>query len=146
MNKINIEIRHKNKYFKLSKKILILNIKKILEILDLNNCELNVYIVSDNFIQKLNVEYRNKNKPTDVLSFSINEKNPETGKILLGELLLAIDTIINQAQEYNITPSEEFFRMITHGILHLIGMTHENANKKRKMTLKTNEILRCLNF
>jgi len=85
--------------------------------------------VSESEIKKINKKYRNKNSPTDVLSFGdFNSKEEllEQGKenIFLGELLVCPKDIEKYCQEKRIFFEKEFFKVISHGILHLLGFNH----------------------
>jgi len=85
-----------------------------------------VKIGNDEESKKLNKEYRNKNYPTDVLTFPINEKFPDG--YYLGDILISYPVMQKQADEGKISENEELTTLIIHGILHLIGYDHENDN------------------
>ncbi|MCB0321120.1 MAG: rRNA maturation RNase YbeY [Bdellovibrionales bacterium] len=92
-------------------------------------CELSVLFTDDNEIQILNAQYRNKNAPTDVLSFSAQEGDPGPIPLqqCLGDLVISVDTARRQAKEYGVTLNEELARLLIHGTLHLLGFDHENV-------------------
>ena len=73
--------------------------------------------------RKLNLEYRKKDYPTDVLSFPINEKFPDS--YYIGDILICYPVAEEQAVENNIPVKKEIFTLICHGILHLAGYDHE---------------------
>src|SRR5574343_1318107 len=75
--------------------------------------------VSKEEIKKLNSKFRKKNKPTDVLSFNINEKN------YLGEIVICPEIVKLNAKKYKVSVKEELIKMFVHGILHLCGYDHE---------------------
>ncbi len=90
--------------------------------------EVSVALVDDARIQELNRDYRGKDRPTDVLSFSMNEEVlTEDGRslFLLGDVVISLPTAIRQAGEYGWTPEEEIARLAVHGTLHLLGYDHE---------------------
>ena len=91
--------------------------------------ELSLIFVEPKVSQKLNLNYRNKNNPTDVLSFSAS--NP-----LLGELVLCPQVIQKQAQENHWTFRLELTYMVTHGILHLLGYEHEQGGLEAQRMFK----------
>jgi probable rRNA maturation factor len=89
---------------------------------------------SDARIQELNRIYRNKDKPTDVLSFAMTEAGFSSS---LGDLVVSTETTIKQAKEYGVSREAEVVRLVAHGILHLLGYDHEmvspvEANRMRR--------------
>lgn len=84
----------------------------------------NCVFVDDDYIHILNREYRGKDKPTDVLSFSYkNDKNISTTN-LIGELYISIETALKQAKKQNIKIQEELNKLFVHGLLHIQGYDH----------------------
>jgi len=83
-----------------------------------------VSIVSDGEMRKLNKKYKGKDYPTDVLSFSLDEKLP-SGDFLLGEVIVNKDQAKRQAAEYGNTYEEEVAELVEHGVLHLLGVGHK---------------------
>ena len=102
--------------------------------------ELEVLVVSDGRIHELNRSYRGKDKPTDVLSFSMLEGGGIVGE-QLGSLIISWDTTLAQAERFEVTPKQEFLRLLVHGVLHLLGFDHEGvsatvANRMRRLERK----------
>lgn len=91
-----------------------------------------ITVVSPSTIRKLNKKYRGKDKVTDVLSFSMVEGLPVSGPFL-GELYICYDQIVKQAREFQINTKEEFMRMLSHGMLHLVGYDHVKEDEAKKM-------------
>ena len=91
---------------------------------------LSIVFTSDTEIHKLNKEYRGKNKPTDVLSFSLLEG--ESGELSpsFGDIVISLDTAKKQAKENKHSLSMEVLTLLTHGLLHLLGYDHEKVPKK----------------
>ena len=90
--------------------------------------ELSVLFTDDTEIFQLNAEYRHKESPTDVLSFSQLEGASLGGELSsLGDLVISLDTAERQAVEYGVTLHAEILRLLIHGILHLFGYDHENV-------------------
>lgn len=89
---------------------------------------LDVACVSDTEIQKLNFEYRGKNKPTDILSFGVfrtpRELSKARGTIDLGQLVLSPAFIARSAKEDSVSWKREFVYVFSHGVLHLLGYDH----------------------
>lgn len=93
---------------------------------------LEIAVIGDREMKKINYHYRGKNKTTDVLSFAFQEeKNIKTD--FLGQIFISYAQIKRQAKEYKISEKEEFVRMLVHGLLHLIGHDHETKTKEQKM-------------
>ena len=104
--------------------------KKDIELILTNNSE----------IQKINKDYRNINKPTDVLSFPL-EDIPNAP---LGTIVISIDKVLEAATEYNHSPLEELTLLFIHGLLHLLGFNHEiDSGEMRK---KEKEIIKKYNL
>ncbi len=89
---------------------------------------INVTIAGDSEIQELNKEYFNRDYPTDVLSFSLNE-TLEDGDYYLGDIIVNSDQAKKQASEYNNTYEEEIADLVSHGVLHLLGVHHPDDDE-----------------
>lgn len=99
-----------------------------------------VAIVGDAEIKKLNRVWRGKNQPTDVLSFSWNAGRKMSGD-LLGQIVISFPRIRAQAKEYKVSVKDEFAKMLAHGLLHLAGHDHVkdvDAKRMRKLEEEVN--------
>lgn len=104
---------------------------------------LTLRIVTDAGIQILNREFRNKNKPTDVLSFP--EIDPGLPVRDLGSVVISKETLSRQAYEMGQNETAEFLRLLVHGVLHLLGYDHEiSLNEEERMQKKEDECLEIL--
>jgi len=103
---------------------------KILDAVGLERTELSILITSDEEIKELNKLYRNKDRPTDVLSFPMGEEIG--GWKLLGDVVISIDTARAQAKELGISLEEEVKRLLIHGIVHLLGYDHELGEEEER--------------
>ena len=110
--------------------------------------EIDVTFLDNNQIQKLNLEYRNKNISTDVLSFPLGEngvydKNQETGNAMLGDIVISLEKAQRQAEIYGHSFDREVGFLVIHSVLHLLGYDHENVSglEARKMKEKEEKIL-----
>jgi probable rRNA maturation factor len=110
--------------------------------------EIGVQLVSTARIRELNLKYRNKDQPTDVLSFPLGDKTLEKYDILpLGDIFICPDIAITQASESGTQLKEEMARLAVHGVLHLLGYDHERSRKDDKKMLDIQEeILNELSF
>lgn len=97
--------------------------------------ELSVVLTDDNHIQELNAQYRGKDKPTNVLSFPIQEELaiPSGQSVVLGDIVLAYETIAQEALFQNKAFSDHFSHLVVHGFLHLLGYDHEKKAEAEKM-------------
>lgn len=106
--------------------------------------EISVVITDDKTIKDLNFAKRKKNTATDVLSFPISNKDTSLPHQMLGEVVISIETAKVQALKIGHSIKEEFYRLLVHGILHLLGYDHEtNEAEAKKMRKKEDE---CLNL
>jgi probable rRNA maturation factor len=102
--------------------------------------------VDDEFIARLNREFRGVSGPTDVLSFSQGPAEfGQVGPWLLGDLVISTETAQRQAKGMGHSLREEMDILLTHGILHLLGFEHEASRyKARKMKAREVEVLAAL--
>ena len=112
-------------------------IKKVIEttlrFIDVDqNCEIGIACVDTTESQKMNLDYRQKDKPTNVLSFS-SELPEEVLAMLdawpMGDLVICIPVVLQEAVEQHKTPIEHFTHMLVHGTLHLMGYDHETSEQ-----------------
>ncbi len=85
---------------------------------------ISVKLSHDKEIQKLNKEYLNRNYPTDVLSFNMDERQAD-GSYYLGDVIVNVDQAKRQAKAYGNNIEEEVSQLVEHGVLHLLGVHHE---------------------
>lgn len=133
--------------------------------------EVSITFVNEESIRKINKEYRDIDNSTDVLSFPMIEydsdysriserkeemydflidvidiKNPDTDEIILGDIVLCVPVIINQAKEYNHSILREYAFLIVHSMLHLLGFDHIEEDERIIMENKQNQILESLSI
>ncbi len=96
---------------------------------------INVSVVGNTRMRRLNREYRGKDRPTDVLSFPRGK--PNFGEI--GDILIAWPVIRAQAKRHGVTELDELRRMAVHGVLHLFGYDHEKSEKDEKIMFALQE-------
>ncbi|MBI3001261.1 MAG: rRNA maturation RNase YbeY [Deltaproteobacteria bacterium] len=106
--------------------------QKILQILKQDRSELSLALVGNREIQELNARYRNKNEPTDVLSFPSGERLP-TGTQILGDVVISVEQAEKQATKRKQSLQEEMTSLLVHGILHLLGYDHERSKKEAEI-------------
>lgn len=110
-------------------------IKKVIETalryIDVDqDCEIGIACVDNDESHKLNLEYRQKDKPTNVLSFPSDipeEVLPLLDAWPMGDLVICIPVVLQEAIDQSKTPIEHFTHMLVHGVLHLMGYDHETS-------------------
>lgn len=107
------------------------------------NTTVSVAIVSENTIQSLNAQYRNKDKVTDVLSFNLMS-DYSGGDMTLGEVLICYNKALLQAQELGHSIEYEIATLCLHGLCHLIGYDHQTDEDYAEMKAKENELLKLI--
>jgi probable rRNA maturation factor len=153
---MNIVIRNSQREYKLAREVRLVIRKAINETAKFEglspNFEVNVNIVDDEYIHFLNLSCRSVNRATDVLSFPLGEdgvfdKNPETGNIMLGDIIVSLQTAVSQAFEYNHTLRREVGFLTIHSMLHLLGYDHETGKADEAiMRAKEKAILQILDL
>ncbi|RYA24562.1 rRNA maturation RNase YbeY [Malaciobacter halophilus] len=116
--------------------------KKIEEItLDLTNKDIELIITNNDEIQEINKEHRQKDMPTDVLSFPLEFDMPN---MPLGSIVISNEFVQEKAKEYNHSIQDEFTLLFIHGLLHLLGYDHEIDNGEHR--LKEEELIKKYNL
>lgn len=95
--------------------------------------DLSILVCSDMEITTYNKMYRQIDQPTDVLSFTNNEIDPETNSRILGDIVVSFDTAYSQAQQAKNDLQTEIDMLIIHGVLHLLGFDHDDVTNKSIM-------------
>lgn len=108
----------------------------------LDNVEFNVIFVDINKIHEINKTYRNIDRPTDVISFALEDNlDIELDHRLLGDIYICIEKAHEQAIEYNHSFLREIAFLMIHGLLHLLGYDHMEKEEEKIMFAKQEEIL-----
>lgn len=97
--------------------------------------DVELLLTDDATIQKLNKQYRDKDKSTDVLSFSLEDS------VHLGQLVISVDRAREQAKDIGQSLEEELQFLFTHGLLHLLGYDHEEPEEEAVMLQKAYALL-----
>ena len=123
--------------------------------------EVNVLLTGNGEIHTANKEFRGIDRPTDVLSFPMVDYefpsdfscvdknpesylNPETDELLLGDIMISVDKVYEQADEYGHSRKREFAFLIAHSMLHLLGYDHIDEAERKVMEVKQEAILDAL--
>ena len=114
-----------------------------LDRLSLKNVLFNVIIINNDSIHKINKEYRGIDRPTDVITFALEDNKqinmPEVR--VLGDIYISYDKVISQAKEYNHSIKREICFLAVHGLLHLLGYDHMKKEDEIKMFSLQKELL-----
>lgn len=111
------------------------------DLLSLKVGEFSISLVDDETIHRLNRDYLNHDYATDILTF--NYKESDTAEIE-GEIIISYETAELNAKKFNVSASEEIFRLLIHGILHLTGFDDKTAGEKSKMKKKEDQLLKLV--
>jgi len=96
---------------------------------------LNILICDNERIKEFNENYRHKTGPTDVLSFEygLNEE-------IIGDIVVSVESVAKQAPDFGNTFEDEFFYILIHGILHILGYTHEDSEENQKIMYEKQDL------
>jgi len=142
MNKIEIfkEVEEEIKELETVEKVL----QKALEKEKLENTSFNLIIVDNNYIHELNKKYRNIDRPTDVITFALEDENsivlPGEDRIL-GDIYISIDKAREQSKEYQHSLLRELSFLAVHGFYHLLGYDHQTPEEEKVMFTRQEEVL-----
>jgi probable rRNA maturation factor len=134
--------------------------------LDYEKCpyeaEISLTLTDNQGIHEINKEFREIDRPTDVLSFPMVDYdepgdfdflesadeyfNPETGELMLGDIVISLDKVEEQAEAYGHTVLREYAFLIAHSMLHLMGYDHMEEEEAKVMEAKQKEILEILSI
>ena len=104
-------------------------------------------LVDNETIHQINKDYRNIDRPTDVISFAtIDSSITRELSYELGDIYISIDKVYEQAAAYNHSVMREFAFLVTHGTLHLLGYDHIEYNAEQEMFKKQEEVLSILDI
>jgi len=112
---------------------------------NITNCSINLKIMDDMEMQKLNKDFRSINKPTNVLSFANEDISKEhTGN--LGDIAINSDYVTRESNEQNKQYDDHMIHMLIHGVYHILGYDHEHNEEAYNMELKEINLLKKLDI
>lgn len=151
MNIVDIEYSEQPFKERANEALVISRINKILNRVNKKDVELSVSFVSDEEIRELNHQWRNLDKPTDILSFvqgDVKDEDSfwpsfddETEPVILGDMVISLSALDRNCEYFKVTFDEELYRLLIHGVLHLIGYDHKSNDKEEPMLMLQEEIL-----
>ena len=136
MGKIKVVIDNRQKEVKIPTGIRLLLSRCCTAVLKLENfepqAEVNIIFVDDKTINEINLQQRDIDAPTDVLSFPLGENgdypiNPENGNVMLGDIVISVVRAVKQSLEFDHPLTRELGYLTTHSMLHLLGYDHVNG-------------------
>ena len=137
----------------------------IMETLDYEDCpyevQVNIILTTNEEIRQINLEQRGVDAPTDVLAFqmieyaypsdftvlegdSMDNFDPDSGELILGDIVISVDKVMEQAEKYNHEVKREYAFLIAHSMLHLFGYDHMDEVERENMEIRQDEILNRL--
>lgn len=129
--------------------------------------EVSVILTDNENIHSANLEYRDVDRPTDVLSFpminyyqpadfeSLKEEletnqedyfNPDSGELILGDIVISVEKVMEQAENFGHTPKRELAFLVAHSMMHLFGYDHMEEDEAKVMEAKQEYVLSLLNI
>jgi probable rRNA maturation factor len=137
---IAVDVVTKNKKWTGKEKLVERLAKKLISLVESDAQELSISLVSDRQMKKINLQFRDKNKPTNVLSF------PAFDRLFLGDIVIAYETLEREAKEQKKKFNDHLTHLILHSILHLLGHDHEEEKMAQKMEKLEIKILKQLDI
>ncbi len=100
-----------------------------------------IRFASDEIVQQLNASWRNQDKVTDVLSFPMQEAEALDGKESLGDMVLAVPFVFEEARRLDVAQDAHIYHLIAHSTLHLLGYDHMNDTEAEQMQRLENTVM-----
>lgn len=121
-------------------------VDSVLKDQEIDNWEFSLTLCDDTYIQGINREYRDKDKPTDVITFVMSDEpfpmaESEDELYSSGDIIISLDTVKENSKYFNVNEEEELKRVVVHGILHLMGLDHKTNDVDEEMLMLQEKIL-----
>ena len=110
------------------------------------NHEISVLLTNDEEIRELNKKYRNIDRPTNVLSFSITSDTTINELRMIGDIVISREKILSEAKDQNKTFNDHLAHIVIHGFLHLLNFTHDSKEDSTIMENKEVELLKMIDI
>ncbi|MBI3805538.1 MAG: rRNA maturation RNase YbeY [Nitrospirae bacterium] len=139
---MQIFIQNKQRTHRINQRNISKWLRQILLLQKCEKAEIGVIFVNDRQIRTYNRDYRRKDKPTDVLSFSMREGmggalHPE----FLGDVMISLERSAEEASMYGRAPNEQLLILLIHGVLHLLGYDHERSSQEARRMQRREHLL-----
>ena len=144
-----IDISYDNDSYKAlaPKKTVLDYLNRVLSELSLSNVEFSVSFIDEDHMHQMNMEFRNIDDSTDILSFAAEDDDgfgfvsAGRRKRVLGDMLICPEVLKRNARSFNVSDNEELRRLLIHGVLHLSGDNHQTNDPSEPMLIKQEKIL-----
>ncbi len=137
-----ILIADQQKLVKLDRNGLRRDLRKILDLLAVSDRELSLMLVNDARIRELNRDYLGKDRPTNVISFSLSEGAfGQVNPGVLGDVVVSVETAAREAEAAGISVRDAVLNLVLHGILHLTGYDHEKVRGRARVMSAVQEAI-----
>jgi len=137
---MKIAIENRQKRQKIEKLLLRKVARKILSVSGCPEAQLSILIVDDAAIQVINRDYLGKDRPTNVISFAMQEGEGEgVQPDLLGDVVISAETAAKDAAEAQVSFESELYFLLLHGVLHLLGYDHERGTQAEAKRMEERE-------
>ncbi|MDD2430425.1 MAG: rRNA maturation RNase YbeY [Firmicutes bacterium] len=110
----------------------------------LDDCKVSIVLIDNQRIQRINMDYRKIDRPTDVISFALNDSESEYAweKEELGDIFISVEKALSQSEEYGHSFERELVYLAVHGLLHLLGFDHLEETDKKVMRKEEENIMK----
>lgn len=138
-----IEIQNETSHYpEINQEMIQFAVSKTLSLHEKPSADVTIRFTDDAEIRKLNRTFRSVDTATDVLSFNQDILNPETGRLYLGDIVISLERVFQQAVEHNHSFNQECVLLAIHGTLHLLGYVHAEQDEKEKMWKMQSKIMK----
>ncbi|MBD3231299.1 rRNA maturation RNase YbeY [Candidatus Dependentiae bacterium] len=149
-----ILIKNNIKKIKINESLIKKNVAKILDLLGYKNFDIGILFTTNKTIKKFNQKYRQKNNPTDILSFPYHENLKPGQKIKistiddqnLGDIIISLEYAKIKSENLNISLQNHLKNLIVHGIAHLLGYDHQTEKDYKLMHAFEKKLLRKISY
>lgn len=125
-------------------------LRTLLHAVDQSNASISLSLVNDSAIREMNRAHRRVDSPTDVLSFPIDDppvsSMTDAPERMLGDIVISLDTARRQASDYDATLQAELYRLLIHGLLHLLGHDHMKAPERARMEAQERRLAQVIDL
>lgn len=133
-------IDNRQKLVKLNIRRIRSDLLKVLKYLQCQDREISLSLVDDKAIQAINLEYLGRDKPTNVISFGMQEGEWKAIQpAILGDIVISVETACRDALAGDMNVDDEILFLFIHGLLHLLGFDHEKAGEEQAIIMKDKE-------
>jgi probable rRNA maturation factor len=137
---MSLLIDNRQKFIKLDRRRIRSDLLKAIKHLHCQDREISLSLVDDKNIKEINREYLGRDKPTNVISFGMQEGEwQDIQPAVLGDIVISVETAYRDSLVSNIVVADEILFLFIHGLLHLIGYDHEDGVEEHEVMMKAKE-------